>query len=93
MTLGETKQYLRIDYDDEDVYIDNLIEVSDIYIESCVGSAYKSNEKALKLSTLLQKKLIYDMYENRSTEIPGNTKKDTIVNTILDKLSNYSEVE
>ena len=33
------------------------------------------------------------MYEKRGTEIPNNTKKDTVVTTILDKLSNYSEVE
>jgi uncharacterized phage protein (predicted DNA packaging) len=93
MTLEEVKRHLRIDYDDDDTDLSNLILVSEIYIESCVGTAYKNDEKAIKLATLLQKKLIYDMNENRSSEIPSNTKKDTIVTTILDKLSNYSEVE
>lgn len=46
----------------------------------------------MKLANLLQKKLIADMFENRGTEI-SNSTKDTIVTTILDKLSNYSEVE
>ena len=90
MSLDEIKQYLRIDYDEEDVYISSLIEISDVYIESCVGDVYKNDEKALKLAILLQKKLVYDMYENRNTEITIKTKKDTIVTTILDKLSNYS---
>lgn len=92
MTLEEVKNYLRIDYDDDDIDLTNLITVSESYIESCVGNGYKSDEKAVKLANLLQKKLIYDMYEKRGTEISNNTKKDSIVTTILDKLSNYSEV-
>lgn len=93
MTLEEIKAYLRIDYEDDDDILSELLIVSEEYINSCVGIGYKSNEKAMKLAKLLQKKLIYDMYEKRGTEIANNTKKDTIVTTILDKLSNYSEVE
>lgn len=90
MTLDEVKHHLRVDYDEDDVYIVNLIEVSDIYIESCVGEVYKENDKAKKLADLLQLKLIQDMYDNRGTEIASRTKKDMIVTTILDKLSNFS---
>lgn len=93
MTLEEVKSYLRIDYTDDDDILFELLIVSEEYINSCVGVGYKSDEKAIKLANLLQKKLIYDMYEKRGTEIPNNTKKDTVVTTILDKLSNYSEVE
>ncbi|MGY5237920.1 head-tail connector protein [Clostridium tertium] len=93
MNIEEVKSYLRIDYDEDDLYIQNLILVSDIYIESCVGIEYKSNDKAIKLANLLQQKLIYDMYEKRGTEISNNTKKDTIVTTILDKLSNYGDID
>lgn len=93
MTLEEIKAYLRIDYEDDDDILSELLIVSEEYINSCVGIGYKSDEKAMKLAKLLQKKLIYDMYEKRGMEIANNTKKDTIVITILDKLSNYSEVE
>lgn len=93
LTLIDVKNYLKIDYDDDDSILTNLITISEEYIESCVGSSYKSDEKAIKLSNLLQQKLIYDMYEQRGTEIANNTKKDNIVTTILDKLSNYSEEE
>ena len=92
MTLEEVKSYLRIEYEEDDILLANLIEVSEEYIDSCVGIAYKSDEKAMNLANLLQKKLIADMFENRGTEI-SNSTKDTIVTTILDKLSNYSEVE
>ena len=33
MTLDEVKHHLRVDYDEDDVYIVNVIEVSDKYIE------------------------------------------------------------
>lgn len=92
MTLEDVKTYLRIDYEEDDNFLDSLIEVSEEYIDSCVGTAYKSDEKAIKLANLLQKKLISNMFENRGTEISNSTKKDNIVTTILDKLSNYSEV-
>lgn len=93
MTLEEIKKYLRVDYEDDDDILSELLVVSEEYINSCVGTGYKSDEKAIKLFNLLQKKLIYDMYEKRGTEIANSTKKDIIVTTILDKLSNYSEVE
>lgn len=89
MTLDDIKQYLHIDYEDEDLYLTELIEISQIYIDSMVGEDYKTDVKAVKLAELLQKKLISDMYENRGTEIASNTKKDIIVTSILDKLSNY----
>ena len=93
MTLEEVKSYLRIDYDDDDDILNDLLIVSEEYIDSCVGTEYKNDEKAMKLATLLQKKLIYDMYEKRGTEIANNTKQNTVVTTILDKLSNHIKEE
>lgn len=92
MDKEKVKAYLRVDFADDDIYIADLIVVSEIYIDSCVGEEYKANEKAMKLAEILQLKLIKDMYDNRGTEIPSNSKKDIIVTTILDKLSNFSEV-
>ncbi|MGL4761876.1 MAG: head-tail connector protein [Sarcina sp.] len=91
MDIDYVKEYLKIDYEDDDEKLENLILVSEIYIESCVGNAYKTNEKALKLANVLQLKLISDMYENCGTTINSNTKRDIIVTTILDKLSNLGE--
>lgn len=93
MTLEDLKSYLRIDYDDDDATLLDLIAISQNYIDAAAGTAYKNDSKAVKLAEILQKKLVYDLYENRGTEIPANTKKDAIVSTILDKLSNYDEGE
>ena len=91
MTLDEVKSYLRIDYEEDDIFLSSLIEVSEEYIDSCVGTEYKTDEKAIKLASLLQKKLIADMFESRGTEIANSTKRDTIVTSILDKLSLIGE--
>lgn len=92
LTLEEIKAYIYADEDDESPLIYNLITTARIYIDSMVGEDYKTDEKAIKLSNLLMRKLCWDMYNNRSTEIPSSTKKDTIVTSILDKLSLYEVV-
>lgn len=92
MILDEVKNYLRIDTIDEDILLSELIETSQIYIDSMVGEGYKTDIKALNLAKLLQYKLISDMYENRNSEIDNKTKQDRIVTSILDKLSNYEVV-
>lgn len=90
--IDKVKSYLRVDFEEDDLYIQDLIVVSEIYIEFCVGTAYLKDEKGLKIAELLQLKLIKDMYDVRGTEIPSNSKKDTIVTTMLDVLSNIEEV-
>lgn len=90
--LEKAKKYLRIDDTEEDEDIMDYIEASQIYIDSMVGEAYKSDVKAVKLAELLQKKLISDMYENRSTEVSQNFKQDRITLSILDKLGNYTDI-
>jgi uncharacterized phage protein (predicted DNA packaging) len=89
VTLEQAKKYLRVDGTEDDIDIFDCIEESQIYIDSMVGEAYKTDSKAVKLADLLQLKLISDMYENRGTEIPQNTKQDRITLSILDKLGNY----
>ena len=89
LILTDAQSYLKVDGDYDSEYITELIEISQIYIESCVGIAYQTNVGAVKLAELLQKKLLLDMYDQRGTEIPSNTKQDKITQSILDKLSNY----
>lgn len=93
MTLEEIKSYLNIYDDSEDEYISVLIEGSQIYIDSMVGINYKNDENLVKLSQILQRKIISDMYDNRGTEVANNTKRDIMVTSILDKLSNIDEVK
>lgn len=89
--LEEIKLYLRIDFDDEDDFLEELLLVTENYIDECVGTEYKSNVRGLKLAKLLQKKYVSDLYENRSNDASEKTKRDIITNTILDILASYKE--
>lgn len=86
ISLQEVKDYLRIDYDDDDDYISDLIDVSDFYIDKAVGSAYKNYPAYEKIGILVQKKIIKDMYDERSTIVSEQTKQSTIVTTIFEHL-------
>lgn len=89
MTLEEVKNYLKLDdFIEDDSYISTLIDTTQIYIDACVGEDYKTDIKLVKLATLLQYKLISDLYDNRS--FIENVKKDRIVETIFMTLSNYT---
>lgn len=72
ITLQEAKEYLRVGYDDDNDYITELIDISEAYIDGCVGTAYREKDKynseeeykrGCRLATLLQKKVISDMYD------------------------------
>lgn len=85
--LEQAKSYIKVDFPDEDEFIEQLIEISEIYIDSLVGDAYKSDSKKVKLAALLQLLVIKDMYENRTLEA-NTTSLNKIAHSILDKLSN-----
>lgn len=88
----ETKKmmdYLRC-YDEEEAeFVETLLLTAKTYIETMCGTSYKKNENALILEDILTKKLVTDMYENRSTMVDG--KRDIIVSSIIQKLALYGE--
>lgn len=88
LILNDVKNYLKVDSPDDDEFILQLIEVSEIYIDSLVGTGYKSDSKAVRLANLLQLLIISNMYDNRSLTVDeGSMNK--IAHSILDKLSNF----
>lgn len=88
-TLEQAKNYMRVDCMDDDEFILQLIEISQIYIDSLVGEDYKNDSKYIRLADLLQLLIMSDMYDNRSLVVnTGDMNK--IAHSILDKLSNYT---
>lgn len=75
-------------YDEEDSVIEELILEAEAYIETTVGTAYKANEKKVRLANLLLKKLCNDLYDSRGTQTTQVFKQDRITATILASLSN-----
>lgn len=62
MTIEEFKNYARIDYNEDDELIYEIIEASKKYIEQSTGKAFDDNDS---LSILLLKILTLHFYENR----------------------------
>lgn len=93
ISLEEAKVYLNIDLGDTyyDQLLNEYITVSFLYIVKMVGSAWVNDEICIKLCKILQKKIIADLFENRTTEISNSTKRDIMVTSILDTLSLFGE--
>lgn len=89
VTLNEVKNYLKVDDVEDDDFILQLIEISQIYIDSMVGEDYKADPKLERLADLLQLLIISDMYDNRSLSV-NTSGMNKIAHSILDKLSNYA---
>ncbi len=87
ITLEEAKKHIHVSYDDDDEGITSYIIAAEAYIDYNCGTAYKEKEEFLPLAGLLEKKLVSDMYDNRSTGISEKTKRSVIVTTIMDALS------
>lgn len=84
LTLNEIKLYLRVEDDEEDSLIESLLRYS---VEEIQNSTGATNEKYGELETykLLQKIIVTDRYENRSSsDVCG--ANDNIMATLLLKL-------
>lgn len=86
--LTRVKEYLRIDYDDSDVELNDLIEIAEIYVDEMVGINYKNNAKLLKLAEIAKLNIIQNLYDNKNTDF----KTNKIVNSILNRLALESRV-
>ena len=65
-----------------------LIQIHCALLEKDKYNSEEEYKRGCRLATLLQKKVISDMYDVRGTTVSNNTKQDKITQTILDKLAN-----
>ncbi|WP_252242890.1 head-tail connector protein [Clostridium sp. ZS2] len=73
MDLQQVKQFLRIDFDDDDSYIILLIDVAKEYIIGAVG---KYDETSARYKLLLLN-IVSTLYENREYTIDKTNEKVT----------------
>lgn len=85
LTLDEIKLYLRVEDQEEDQLIESLLKYS---IEEIQNSTGATIEKYGELETykLLQKIIITDRYENRSSLDGSEVVKNNMISPILLKL-------
>lgn len=63
ITLEETKEYLRVDGDEEDNLIVSLINTAEEYLKNATGETFDSTNNLARLFCLV---LVVDWYENRT---------------------------
>lgn len=92
LTLDKIKKSLRIDYDDEDDYLQVLQSAAKMYIINAVGK-YDDDDPLFELLAL---NIIGDMYKNREYTTDRIAKKPTYtIQSIVQQLQldQYAEKE
>ena len=93
INLDEIKQYLKVDFEDDDSLIESFIQQAQIYIDSCCGINYKLHTDKVNLANLLIKKMVSDQYDNRGLYLDSKKNGyDRMSSTILELLSNCEGV-
>ena len=63
LSLTDVKKYLRIDFDNDNDYISDLIEMSKAYIKEQTGKEYTAGNKVYEQAILL---MVAGYYDNRT---------------------------
>lgn len=82
VTLDVVKNYLRVDYDDDDALLSAIMPSALAYIEHYTGLS-KSELYQLEDITIAYLIIIEDMYDNRSVNV-GKANVNRTIFTILD---------
>ena len=95
--LAEVKEYLRIPYDDEDTFIQAVIDAGYIYLENAVEyyhELYESNESFSKLADYFVKtQWCPTAYDNREGMLAGNVQLSYTACSIITQLQLYTYTE
>lgn len=95
--LAELKEYLRIPYDDEDSFIQAIIDAGYIYLENAVGNyqeLYESNESFSKLADYFVKtQWCPTAYDNREGMLAGSVQLSYTARSIITQLQLYTYTE
>ncbi|MCY6957955.1 head-tail connector protein [Clostridium brassicae] len=85
LTLEETKEFLKVDYEAEDNYIQDLITGAELYLKN---STDKKFDNTNPLAKLFCKVLISDWYDNRGfmQESKVSNKVRYTIKSILNQL-------
>lgn len=88
MDLNFVKNYLKIDFDDDDELINMLISTAKEYIINAIGNfdESKTSHKLLLLS------IVANLYENRGTNAKSNEKIAYTIKSLITQLQ-LSEVD
>jgi uncharacterized phage protein (predicted DNA packaging) len=84
VSLDEVKNWLRIDFSEDDALLTTLISAAEAYLKNATGVEYDENNHLAKLFCMT---LISDWYENREMIGKASDQIRPIINSILMQLT------
>lgn len=74
LTLEEVKNYVRVDFDNDDILIQTLMDAADAFLKGSISINYDKEDERAKMLSLL---IISDLYDNRgiTDKVSGNIRK------------------
>lgn len=90
LTLADVKQYLSVDFDDDDVQISQLMLVADEYLQSAIGKTYNKESERAKMLSLI---VISDLYDNRDLYDKSNNKVSGTVRKLVNDFALQLKLE
>lgn len=84
VSLDEVKNWLRIDFNDDDALLSTLISAAETYLKNATGIEYDTENHLAKLFCMT---LIAEWYENREMVGKATDQVRPIINSILMQLS------
>lgn len=88
LTIGEAKEFLRIDGTEEDALLQTLISAAEKSLYNATGNTFDSANELAKLYCLV---LVSDWYENRELNEKVSEKVRFTVQSILTQLKHCYE--
>ncbi|WP_092921294.1 head-tail connector protein [Romboutsia hominis] len=70
LTLEEAKEYIKVDFDDDDCDIQDCIDAAEEYLKEATGKEFNSDNKRAKRYC---KVLVKDWYDNRELMVNKKT--------------------
>jgi uncharacterized phage protein (predicted DNA packaging) len=84
VSLDEAKNWLRIDFNEDDALLTTLIGAAEEYLQNATGIEYDNSNHLAKLFCMV---LISDWYENRELIGKASEQVRPIINSILMQLT------
>lgn len=88
VTLEEAKEWLRVDFEEDDSLIEGLVSAAEMYLQNATGKQFDNTNTLAKLFIRV---LVTDWYENREHEV--NTKNGSTGRTRFTIASILSQLE
>lgn len=84
VTLEEAKNWLRVDFSDDDALITTLINAAEEYLKNATGTTFDATNYLAKIFCMT---LIADWYENREMIGKATDQTRPIIQSILTQLT------